>query len=221
MGDRMSILSALGRHGRRALGIAALGAALGCPQGYAVWLIEGSRSEHAMFGLATQRGGRTVKPLQHVTVSTCEQLTQDLLPTPGKVVWETRASDSDPPGHDRLIYGQTPVGHMVLVAPERLATGCYDVWAGALHGGMGGVTILVDSTGQVRLPTKQEKDSVDRLLKRHFEGEVSEQHHAKQVCDRSFRAARTAGDSARVDSLVPVDTARFSRIACREVREWY
>ncbi len=197
--------------------VALLGA---CPAPYSVWLVSGSAAQDLTFGVATKRGGSKVNPLLRVLVTTCYGYTDDLRRLPLDTVWlsESVAEFPQGPRVGRVRYGKPIPEHRDGVPPQLLAPGCYHISVDS-YSGSAGLRFIVEPDGGARELTKPESDSVANTYARHRLLEHEADRHADEKCRRGYEAASSVSDSAGVDSMVPYDTTRFSRLTCAILRQ--
>ncbi len=200
--------------------LAIVGLLTACPAPYSVWLVSGSTAQDLTFGVATKRGGSKVNPLLRLLVTTCYGYTDDLRRLPVDTVWLSQSIAEFPQGPrvGRLAYGKPIPEHHDSVPPRTLGPGCYHIFVHS-YPGSAGLSFIVEPDGGTRELTEPERDSVSNTYASHRLLEHEADRQAEETCRRGYRAASSVSDSVAVDSMVPYDTTRFSRLTCAILRQ--
>ena len=115
--------------------------ATGCPQKSAVWIEDGSTSQHLVFRLGRSVGGGPPDDFYGMTVSRC-----GADGTAQNAVWAV-ARSQDVPVPIRVVYGEAPAGYRTVKGPDPLQPGCYE----AADSGSGRMRFLVNVDGSVQV----------------------------------------------------------------------
>jgi len=121
------------------------GVATGCPEKSAVWIEQGSTSQHLVFGLGRTVGGRAPDNFYGMTVSRC-----GADGTAQNAIWAIARTD-EVPVPTRVVYGEPPSGYRTVKGPERLQPGCYQ----AADAGSGRLQFRVNADGSVQAEKDQ------------------------------------------------------------------
>ena len=115
----------------------------GCLMKSAIWVVEGSTSDHVEFGISDKRHGSRAIEWGVLTIWECPR--QDRAPqhTLWTLTRETRFWKDEWPV--RIVYGAPPAGFKSDKGPEALVPGCYE----AVTSGTGSVRFVIDSIGSV------------------------------------------------------------------------
>ena len=178
----------------------------GCTWPYTVWIVPGSTATKLVFGLATDSSGGAALPLEYVVIS--EEACDLRSRLPNKRVWYLeRDTSGEAPPVGRLNFGAPPVGYRSETASGALRPGCYHISVTASGGHHGGVTFRVDSSGIVAsIPWR----TIDSAYAVNLRASQRQDSIAATRCAVAYRAARSAGDTARADQKVWYDTTVFS-----------
>jgi hypothetical protein len=199
---------------------ALLGLLVGCPAPYAVWLSQGSTAEDLVFGMATKRGGSKVNPLLRVVLTTCYGYMEDLRRLSVDTLWLSQSLAEFPQGPRvaRLRYGEPIVEHHDSVPPRRLRPGCHHVSVSS-YPGSADLSFIIEPNGTARELSRSERDSVADSYTKHRNLEYEADRRANAACREAYKEAGSGSDSILVDSIVPYDTTRFSRLTCAILRQ--
>lgn len=113
-----------------------------CPQKTAIWIANGSTTQHLEFIVGKKRGKEEPVRFYAVIVSRCERSDSEAEPFIWSI-WETPAAISQYP--TRVLYGHVPTGFEEKDTAMALTVGCYQ----ASTIGSGAISFKVDSLGKI------------------------------------------------------------------------
>lgn len=186
-----------------------------CTYPYAVWVLQGSTATHLSFGLATKRGGRSVKELRSFYVEPCHTRgDRQFEERMWHISFVYRAGKEGIKVHE-LIYGQPPSGYEEQIPARALIPGCYKARADAAGGRGGGTAFWALTDGSIAEFTERQLDSAYAASEQRS---LLADSLAQLRCYQGYRNAKTANDSSVVDHQVWYDTTYFPpALTCQEI----
>jgi hypothetical protein len=200
---------------------------LGCGHSYAIWLAPNATASSLAFEVASKPHGSGVEALDWLQVETCEVVDSMLGYHRRQPIWSVMGWElSDSTRMIRsIVYGQAPPGFQEPKPAPPLGPGCYvtrvsawDDHAGAVGGE---VYFWIETDSAVKPWSRAQLDSADVVLE-HLAAEANANGDSVFAkCRQTYKAARTALDTAAVDQAVWGDTIRFGAVSCGEIRAAY
>jgi len=130
-----------------------------CEYSLALWILPGSSLQNLTFGISERRDGQEKVQVTELNVYPCSTIqnrgSEGYYPPREQTTWSVVSKTADPkPATNRIIYGQSPPGLLVVQNPQPLnLSNCYVVLAYAIdtRGNTRSSTIgfRIDTSGNV------------------------------------------------------------------------